>query len=715
MPIGFPSSPTNGQLWPTVSPRWQYVAAQDRWIAIAGASVVERVEDARDAAQAAQVAADAARALAQAARDSAAINAAVYADVAAAQADSGLANGSQYQVLVGDLIIRYRKDSAVASTPLLTSANGDFALSARRSLGLPSSTPYLAFAAGSITPSVSRAYTPAAATQYDIIAIVRGNECDYVHLLCQSGGSLNHDCLVRLSTQTIGRVNTAMAPPVQTPALRYLGGDRWEIKIRLLSTGTGAATLQLRPTLTGAFPFTGDTAKGVYVESWKICLAGSAVNLWSTDLVTDAAFTKTSLTASLAVTSEDAITAEVDQASDVAQAADVLLNGRMSGIRLTEATGASLNVRLYHAITLLAADVVMVQVRAKRDVRYRLNVFATVVNIDATFNLEAKTATGSGAVIEHLGNGWCQCTASATVATGGSTNIQVRVFPDAGGHPMAGTGVSSMYLEDVKVWVNGVLIIDSRSEDFARAIWVKESVTITQAAARYIGIAPALIANSQGPYNDGSAALVGLKVAAIGTSITSQAQYTGALVSETGVILTNLGVAGASLGANSSAGSLGIYNAISSIPADTELVLLEAGVNDHGVATPTPIGALGDTTTATFYGALYAARTAILTQAPNAVVAYLTPHSASTAYGTNSYKHAANSLGTTLVQFQQAVREVAALTASPLIDVGSEAGIGLFTASKFSDGFHPNATGGQGIGKYVGARLKRLVLDGLIV
>lgn len=56
---------------------------------------------------------------AQAARDAAFVNADVYASTAAAQGDAGLAVGAQYQVIVGSDLVRYRKDSGVASTEMV--------------------------------------------------------------------------------------------------------------------------------------------------------------------------------------------------------------------------------------------------------------------------------------------------------------------------------------------------------------------------------------------------------------------------------------------------------------------------------------------------------------------------------------------------------------------------------------------------------------------
>ena len=47
MPLGLPSSPTNGQQWPVVSPVWEYNATLGRWEALAvGGGAVLPIGDA---------------------------------------------------------------------------------------------------------------------------------------------------------------------------------------------------------------------------------------------------------------------------------------------------------------------------------------------------------------------------------------------------------------------------------------------------------------------------------------------------------------------------------------------------------------------------------------------------------------------------------------------------------------------------------------------
>lgn len=87
----------------------------------AAAQIVLDAQSARSASEVASSAASVAsasaaadRALTQAARDAAFINADVFADIATGRA--AVADGGQFQVVTGDQIIRYRRDSSSAQT-----------------------------------------------------------------------------------------------------------------------------------------------------------------------------------------------------------------------------------------------------------------------------------------------------------------------------------------------------------------------------------------------------------------------------------------------------------------------------------------------------------------------------------------------------------------------------------------------------------------------
>jgi lysophospholipase L1-like esterase len=192
----------------------------------------------------------------------------------------------------------------------------------------------------------------------------------------------------------------------------------------------------------------------------------------------------------------------------------------------------------------------------------------------------------------------------------------------------------------------------------------------------------------------------GASWAALGTSITAQGFYTNALQPLIGATLTNLGVGGARL-----IGSI-IPNQIPLISTTAKLVTLECGINDFTDG-PT-LGAVGDTTTATFYGSVAKALDDIEARAPNAQIVLLTPYTADSRFPDRT-PTAVNTAGNTLRQFQQAIVDVGRWLGVPVIDVGRESGVGHFHATTLtSDGLHLNTAGGLKHAAYVAAHLNML-------
>ncbi len=197
----------------------------------------------------------------------------------------------------------------------------------------------------------------------------------------------------------------------------------------------------------------------------------------------------------------------------------------------------------------------------------------------------------------------------------------------------------------------------------------------------------------------------GKKWAALGTSITSQGFYTGPLATLLGATLVNQGVSGGHLSVPASGGSgLEIYDQVASIASDADLVTLEVSINDFGRAST--LGALGDATTSTFYGALQKVGVDILAAHAQRRLVYITPYAISTTgYPSGANWNTANASGNTLAQFQQAVHEVAHRLGCPVVDM-AESGISAQTASLFmSDGLHINTAGGVRMAQHIYDRL----------
>ena len=86
------------------------------------------------------------------------------------------------------------------------------------------------------------------------------------------------------------------------------------------------------------------------------------------------------------------------------------------------------------------------------------------------------------------------------------------------------------------------------------------------------------------------------------------------------------------------------------------------------------------------------------------MLVYLTPYANSE--GSAPDWDTPNANGNTLVQFQQAVRDIAARLGCPVIDVGAESGLSAQTAAFYlADGLHPNAIGGKRMADFIYDRL----------
>lgn len=200
--------------------------------------------------------------------------------------------------------------------------------------------------------------------------------------------------------------------------------------------------------------------------------------------------------------------------------------------------------------------------------------------------------------------------------------------------------------------------------------------------------------------------------AALGSSVTADSGYTEPLAELLGIKLVNLGVSGGSIGQSSNAhyGSLRIYDEIDHIPAGTDLVTIEAGINDFAFGA-TPLGRLGDTKTATFYGALLSAVEAIHNAHPHSAIVFLTPYAGSYSGCTPL---SVNCNGNKLSEFQEAIEDVATFTGSPMIDVGRKSNIGWLTSDKYmKDGLHLTRAGGHIYAEFCASRIKKIAKSAL--
>ncbi|WP_287385195.1 SGNH/GDSL hydrolase family protein, partial [Mesorhizobium sp.] len=553
-----------------------------------------------------------------------------------------------------------------------------------------------------VSPSVYRSYSFVSGDTIEHVVIARAGERAMLQLIHTAAGAA-YTANFNLEE---GVVVSTSGANIVSASISALGGGWFECKAVVLVASNVTNNVQARMSAAGNLPYAGDGTSGLYIRSIILRKQGLTANLFPSSDPANAAFTKQNVTVT-PTTSPNA--PSLITLPDTVEELYIRAIGRMSATKLVEPSGSA-SPSVYQAKSAVLGDAVVWKVIAKKAERYRLNLFSNSAAIfNCTFDLENGTASGTGASIVALGNGWYECTVTVTATASASTNWQHRIFAASGTHPYVGDGASGLYVQSSKLHLNGGANLFGDSENLSTSAWTKSAgVTTVANAALYLG----LLANGADiggdPYEDGSTELIALKWAALGDSITIAGFYTSVIASQTGMVLTNLGVSGASLGQSTTGyASFGIYNQIANIPADSEVVTIAAGINDFG-AQEVVLGVLGQTTTATFYGALWAAVVATRTQAPNAKIIFFVPYSGDSTHATHRIMRT-NGQGNTLDQFMRAVREVALLTSCAYLDVGGESGLGYFMpASYTSDGLHINAAGGLRYGTYCVEGLRRL-------
>lgn len=678
------------------------VSASSGLLAAAEAAVVD-ASAAKDGAETARDAAEGYRDEAETARDAAFTNAGVYADTAAGLA--AVANGEQFQVISGDESIRYRDDAGVA-TEVARYPTASGVHDAKRSLGLELSTKKLTCSAGSITPTCYQSYTPTNGVIYEIVAIVNSSALPVVNFISASGG-LVYNVSIDLR---IADANRITAPDNVT--INYLGGDNYEIIIEETAVSGSASTIQMRPSPAGTFPFTAAGTEVVYVDSYLIRIKGTETNLWASDSVTAGSFTKTSLTAATATMPTSRLTEELSLAQSLADSLDVLINGQMIATRMTEASGAAIYPSCYRSVSFVSGETYTIKVPVKKGERTRCNLYCSVGYVfDGTYDLDAGTASGTGASIEPLGNGWYYAVMTGNAGATAAGNLQFRVFPASGAHPYAGDGTSGLYMRPIECWVDGINIF-ALYYDLTLSNWTKASLTPTANAALFVGLKEDVTALA---YAETSHPLSGLKVTMVGTSLTGGTMPTE-FETITGCEMQALSAAGGALGLDARGsphyGSGDVTALFSSINADADVIILDGTPNDVA-ASDVPLGGITDTTTATYFGAL--ANFIIWCEAnrPNAAVAIVVTSPSSSSYSPSDYRHGvANANGNYLEEFQDAIRRACRYYGRPYIDP-NVFGVGFVdSGDDTSDGLHWDASGALRVAKIYAAEAKRLAEAG---
>ncbi len=136
-----------------------------------------------------------------------------------------------------------------------------------------------------------------------------------------------------------------------------------------------------------------------------------------------------------------------------------------------------------------------------------------------------------------------------------------------------------------------------------------------------------------------------------------------------------------------------------------DVILIFGGTNDYARENPTPLGDLTSLDEHTFYGALKILYNKVISAHPEAVVVAVTPlhREKEKNYGLE---------GLELLDYVNAVREVASLYSIPVIDLWNNSGIQAQNLEIMNlylrDGLHPTPKGAERIAQRISAFLKAL-------
>lgn len=211
----------------------------------------------------------------------------------------------------------------------------------------------------------------------------------------------------------------------------------------------------------------------------------------------------------------------------------------------------------------------------------------------------------------------------------------------------------------------------------------------------------------------------GKKINFLGDSITEghgasspQTRFASLMESEYGAIARNYGIGGTRIAKQRQVSENPIWDldfcsrALEMDP-DADIVVVFGGTNDfgHGLA---PLGTFADRDPYTFYGACHTLALSLIERYPDALIVFMTPlHRAS-----EDIAPALPEKGQRLSVYVDAIKEVAAYYALPLLDLFSLSGIqprvDSIKARICPDGLHPNDKGHKLIAQRLAGFLQTL-------
>jgi hypothetical protein len=541
-------------------------------------------------------------------------------------------------------------------------------------LGYPVASTALTPSSGSVSPTqfVAVSFTSATVYVWEVWAGVNST-VRYAQALNNQGGGINQ--MLDTQTGTVSEGPGGFANTATSVVDRI--GAYWRWRMTWTPNASTSANWQIRPTGTGALPYSANGTDSLMILSSTLTTGGGP-NLFPNSTMQGGGWTRTSLTATAAtpaVVEANLLRTRFNITATESATTAQRVNGTMTGTRATEASGSGLFVRAFRSVSIPSGNTFRFQFQAKAGERTIIKSFSmNGIAHDATFNLATGAASGTGASMTALDNGWWECVCEGTSTNSAADNWQVQITNAAGQWPYDGNGTSGLFLHRARVtnttWTSG---------------WTLTSVSMTPNATLFGGI-------PVGAGGTGSTAhpLAGKKVAVLGTSLVEQAIWTTAFAALTGCTIINLGVSGQAYGGTP--GSITAQMTTTNIPSDTAMIIADMPVND--MLLNVPLGVVSDTATSTFAGAM--ANVSIWARAnrPNAQMVYVQCTSADPTYAT--HRHGiTNGLGLTLTQYQTMLADVAAREGRVIIDPNAAGMSWRDMAARWTgDGLHWNTAGG---------------------
>lgn len=216
----------------------------------------------------------------------------------------------------------------------------------------------------------------------------------------------------------------------------------------------------------------------------------------------------------------------------------------------------------------------------------------------------------------------------------------------------------------------------------------------------------------------------GRRIVFLGNSITEQGHYVRAYERITGCKALNYGIGGTHIARRDAQDTKAFECRVKDLPADADMVIVFGGTNDFGHPHTAPFGKFSDGANPdkiTFYAGLHRLFRALCEKYPNKPVVVMTPVHHGVEVDVHEYDIAPDgtisegvnpTTSKTFAEYVQAIKEVAAFYALPVIDAYSESRlqpaleVGEGNRRYFKDGLHPNEEGGYLLARWMYSKLE---------